>query len=462
MLVKFSIDGYTSKNALLDALTENAQKAIAPLLATCGKISDKQLQERAYYNAPVATVNGTLKSKYVNSNQSQVYINLQNGVQAGMQALFNHYHSISECKTVDGVKTYTIRAFDEISAHNAQKPFIAIIRSIYERRIERATLNGKNYINLISTNVIKRYFQSFMTNGANNKTVHMSVEVVQDIALFLTQYAHENGLDVSAFFNQFGNEYSANKTLLQSIWYDCNIKSYKLVDGLFIGVDGLYKLTETGVKCKCRFRSHMFSGEYFTDGAYITNDGKHIDVLQYRSLYDVIYTICDTSITKERRSFTSNERLTVQDNKNNENEVSRFDTIGYTENGFINCENENFYITVRNALQRKGMKRNTAQNFVNMLIMELETKATKAELEQCGLLSYSYYKQLFAQYKLILANIAQHSDETPTANETPVKRDTAKIIINYTPLTTAETAQRQKEWAFDKRSRFWSNPSYWS
>lgn len=62
MLVKFSIDGYTSKNALLDALTENAQKAIAPLLATCGKISDKQLQERAYYNAPVATVNGTLKS----------------------------------------------------------------------------------------------------------------------------------------------------------------------------------------------------------------------------------------------------------------------------------------------------------------------------------------------------------------------------------------------------------------
>lgn len=462
MLVKFPVDSYTSKNTLLDALTANAQKAIAPLLVTHSKISDKQLKERAYYNIPVATVNGTLKSKYINSNQSQVYVNLQNGVQAGMQALFHHYHSVSECKTVDGAKTYTIRAFDEISAQNAQKPFTAIIRSIYERRIERATLKGKSYINLISTNVIKRYFQSFMTNGANNKTVHMSVEVVQDIALFLTQYAHENGLDVLTFFNKFGNEYSANKALLQSIWYDCNIKSYKLVDGLFVSVNGLYKLTETGVKCKCRFRSHMFNGEYFTDGAYIANDGKYINVLQYRSLYDMVYTICDTSITKERRAFTSNERLTVQDGKNNENEVSLFDSIGYTENGFINCENESFYTTVRNALQHKGMKRTTAQKFVNMLIMEIETKATKAELEKCGLLSYSYYKQLFAQYKPVLANIAQHSNETPTTNETPVKRNTAKIIINYTPLTTTETAQRQKEWAFSKRSHFWSNPSYWS
>ena len=400
MLVKFNISNYTLIKEALEPLCALAYQTISDYVD--GQKADKQikkaLQERAYYNVPVAVLHGAFKSRYANSQQ-QSYLNLKNDINVAVSTLFNN-HSVSVVSTDDnGVKHYEIKSAYEIDAQNAVKLYMQTVRRIYDRRIERAILNGKSTINLISNSTLINYFKKSMRSISNR-------EVVQDVASTIHSIWYEiqkSGID----YNQFTNDYTANLALLRSFWYDCKITKYKFTDRIDIRPDGIYtKRSDGAMRVHCRFRSHIFGGEYFTDNYYFSTDKNgnvFVNVLQYRSLYEALFNIANKCIDENRRSYTSTKKE-VQDKNENTSVIDSLDYIHYDEKGYINIEENEKEVRklIMSTLLENGVKHSKAIPFCNALLLHKVEGMRQDEACKNGGISHVTYIKYWKLYKELI------------------------------------------------------------
>jgi len=410
MLVKYDIAKYPLLKQALKPLTDLAYKTIQEYIngEKAHMLSEKALKERALYNIPVAILHGAFKSRYANSQES-AYINLKNDINIAISTLFNN-HSVSVVSTTKaGKKKYEIKSAYEVDAKNAIKPYVKTVRRIYERRIERAILKGKKSINLISNKTLLRYFNLSMRKVTNK-------EVVQEVASTIHSiYYHlqVSGIDV----NKLTNNYAENKQLLLSFWYDCNVKSFDVTNNLIVRDNGIYRKKKDGtIVCSCRFRSHLFNGEYFSDSFYFGVNSKNetvLNVLQYRSLYEALFSIANKCIDENRRSYTSTKKE-VQEKDGSTKELDITDCFSYDEKGYINIEEneEELRAIVLKALLKNGMKYPKAVPFCNALLLNKVEGLPQTIACEYGGLSHVTFIKYWKQYKHAIGQaLLKHKSE---------------------------------------------------
>lgn len=410
MLVKYDISKYPLLKQALKPLTDLAYKTIQEYVngEKASAITQKALQERAYYNVPIAVLHGVFKSRYANS-QETAYINLKNDINIAVSTLFNN-HSVSVVTTTkDGKKTYEIKSAYEVDAKNAVKPYIKTVRSIYERRIERAILKNKSSINLISNKTLLHYFNLSMRKVTNK-------EVVQDVASTIHSiYYHlqASGIDV----NKLTNDYTENKQLLLSFWYDCKIKSFDVTENLIVKDNGIYRKKKDGtIKCSCRFHSHIFNGEFFSDSFYFAVNEKNdtvLNVLQYRSLYEVLFSIANKCIDENRRSYTSTKKE-VQEKDGSTKEIDITDCFSYDEKGYVNVEEneEELRVIILKTLLKNGMKYPKAVPFCNTLLLNKVEGVPQTIACEYGGISHVTFIKYWKQFKQVIGQaLLEHKTE---------------------------------------------------
>lgn len=395
MLVKIRISEYESKKQLLDTLLDHANSVIQDYINSKKAFIEKQLKDRAIYNVPCAVIHGAFNAKYANSQQP-AYLYLKNGINAGINALFNN-NTINSVKMVDGKKIYTVKSSFEIDCKTALPIFLYRISVIYERRIERAILNQRDYINLISNNALLKYFQSAIRKPTTASIVDKVMEVVQDIAFELWK----SGID----FNELTNDYNDNVKLLKNHWYDTIITRFKYNDTFVIKSNGIYKPDKSGnMKCKCRLRSNLFGNLYFNDSIFFSTEKNttYLCILRYRSLHDALFALANNFIEQERRSFVSKEQIQEFNNSKEDTQyINLLDTISYDEKGYINIEesDEKYRKIIMSTLLKNKVKREKAVPLTNAIWLNKVEKIPQKLACEFGGVSHVTFIKYWKLYK---------------------------------------------------------------
>ena len=401
MLVKFNFKKYALAKQALKALTDLAYKVIQDYIngQAHKREVEQALKDRSYYNVPIAVLHGAFKARYANSQQN-AYLTLKNNINPAISTLFNN-HSVNVAKTEkNGKVSYSVQSAFEIDAKQAIKPFMFTVRRVYERRIERSILKGKNTINLISNNTLADFFFKAMRKPSNSDVVHDVVSTIHSIWYEI----QKSGIDI----DRFSNNYIANMDYMRSYWYDCKITKYRFTDNIEVREEGIYtkRKYDGQFHCHCRLRSHIFNGNLFNDSWYFSTDKNGnviVIVLQYRSLAEVVYSIANKCIDRNRRSYTSTSKE-VQNNKEETSEIDLTNFVSYDEKGYINIEEgqEELRNILLSVLLKNGMTHKKAVPFLNCLFLnKIDGLDNKTACEYGGLSTATYFRY-WKMYKNII------------------------------------------------------------
>lgn len=426
MLVKFNFKKYALSRQALKILTDLAYKVIQDYIS--GQVHSREveqaLKERAYYNVPIAVLHGAFKARYANSQQN-AYLTLKNNINPAISTLFNNHSVNVATMEKDGNVYYSVQSSFEIDAKQAIKPFMFTVRRVYERRLERSILKGKDTINLISNNTLTNFFFKAMRKPSNSNVVHDVVSTIHSI----WQEIQESEIDI----DRFSNDYIANMEYMRSYWYDCKITKYRFTDNLEVREEGIFtKRSYDGqFHCHCRFRSHIFNGNLFNDSWYFSTDKNGnviVVVLQYRSLGEVVYSIANRCIDRNRRSYTSTSKE-IQNNKEETSEIDLTDCVSYDEKGYINIEEgqEELRNILLSALVKNGMSYKKVVPFLNCLFLnKVDGIHNKTACEYGGLSPATFYRYWKDNKALIGKVLSEHKKGKETVENTENYSETHK------------------------------------
>lgn len=390
---KININDYNSKNDLITALTDDALTIADRERDRDWYVTANQLIERGYYSIPIMLVNAVLNGKYANSGD-RTYINLKAGLANATAAAFANHSAVNS-------------NFDIISAaaaaHSAARSkFLYAVTEIYSDRIRRATERRRDKINVISTQTLIKLYHSFIAEQPNSDIIHMCFEVVQDLHVFLL----ENHIDL----NRCNWSVPAARSYLSSVWYDTKVSKVKTATATAtreLCADGIYKTTENGDRRRVRrFRSHLLkvgqNWEFYQDRAVLSADGKYWSVLEYRSIWDVLYTTTDTLISQKRRAYTARAEhiKTTADDQT----VDILESIPSAENVVDRLENREIFDRLTKVLKKQGVKATTAAAYSNFAAA-LYCGATQQQAAKKSGLSDKWFRVLTAKHSVAIHSI---------------------------------------------------------
>lgn len=364
MKTQFNINAIVSVGDTIHELTRQSILVLKNDIIAAYSAQQTKQHEKGVYLHVTSIVSKKLNQKAVNSGDFVLYDNLRKELYKGVNTMFSG-------------TSY----FDYVS--NALDRYVPFVQSVYRRKIQKAIENDREYIYLISTKRLVNIFRYLMQLEVNTATVQdtipMPLEIVQDLHTFLLSCE----IDITAH----NYNYVQFKSVLDSTFYGVIDRRVKLTDNTIITEKGVYKTSDDGTQRRVIvFKTHDFITIGKKTDTY-TIDGDYITVHAYKSIFDMLYTMCDTYITKERRNFTSNdtyENLTEKD-------TAQIDI------DLIEAENSSLYASMFKALTDSGLKKATAQKYINFALLLVDGH-TKKDAEQMTELSQKQFNRISVKY----------------------------------------------------------------
>lgn len=438
MLIKYNIENQSIGNMVAELQRAACAAVIDIAQTTYGNVAITHRQRAAYHVLAAITAK-SFNSKGYNSGDVETYDNLKNQMFGGVSAMFAGTNFMQ----------YIDSAFDI---------FVPFVCGVYRRKIIRAIENGRDYIYLIKTDRLRRIFRGLIDSaqsadiGGDNCGV--SIDILHDLYAALADYdvyigdvwnyaeRRYNDFDFVTFRDKYSRVYCGTYT-----------RRIRYTENTVVTDSGVYKTDSDGVnRCKCQFKTHDFNAcvdcaqsEYdiITHGAphgmtvaltdTYTINGHWIEVVKYRSVYDMLYAECNAAIEKNRRAYVSGDTY--------ENLTERAER--YTDNGLIEIEVDSAKTAIMRALINGGVKRETARKYAAFVSL-LDSGYTHENAAESVGLSRMHFNRLSTRYadiiRAALTAAPPKSDSDTHAAANAAEHDTMTIVFN--PLTDSERAER--------------------
>lgn len=355
---------------------------------------DKQQFELSYDNL-TAVLHKTFTRKMSQSGNVTQYENLDRSLNAGIVNLFSGMQYEYDHNT----------AIDRLTAD---------LTAEYTERVNTALINGKSKVNIINRDRLLKMYRDRIDTAQNatyqSDTLPISLEVVHDIFVYLLS----NGISVTELslpYEQFRDKYSRIYARRETV-------KYKNKDNITVTDNGIFSTNEDGNrKCKYRFKSKQYTHVISKYNVHIDNTfipftntitihdrytitDKWIYVDTSKSVYDMIYTMCNTFIERERRSYTG------QDNSfdNTDNHID----LPYIEKRLDEIVTSDTFIDLVDVLTDKcGMKRMTANKFVKAFMLIGDGYTQKEATAIVGIYN-TYFSDLKKRFLPVLVGDYSH------------------------------------------------------
>ena len=374
----------SSKQATVDTCIAISLTDISSLARHAWQAEQKKVMFELAYGNLTAVLHKVFSREIAKSGNVVQYENLDRMLNSGIVNLFSgiQYEYDHE------------KAVDRLTAQ---------LQKEYTERIDTALLNGRNAVNIISRDRLLKMYHDHVDKAQSSTyqsdTLPISLEVVHDIFLFLLE-GNISVMDIALPYEQYRDKYG-------SIFYQRETRRFKNSENVTVTDGGIFVTNSDGdIKCKYRFKSkhytHIvdkyrwdvdnafipFSGNGVTINDTVTITDQWIYVDTSKSVYDVVYTMCNTFIERSRRSFTSNTKSFDVVDENGMHEID----LPYIEGKLDEIIATDTYIDLVDVLSDKlGMKYSTACDFVKcyMLVGDGYNKQTACQI--VGLSKRTFY-----------------------------------------------------------------------